>query len=385
MAVERSGDPPKVETILVVDDEEWMRDACGVILGKEGFRVAVAPDAKTGLEQFATRRPDLVLVDVRMPGSSGLEFLRSARALDPELVAVVITGYATIEVAVDAMKAGAHDFLAKPFEPRELRAVVRRGLEQRRLQNATAALEHGPPGTHGLHVAVLAHQIKSPIASLRQCLDVVLRGYVGGLPEKALGMVEVAARRADQAIALLDDWLALMRLEEGEYLNRTETVDLREVLADVVAGCAEAPEAAGKQIVPPGDGEDAAVRGDRGALRELFRNLVTNAVRYTPVGGRIELGLELRGDDVVVSVHDNGPGVPEEERRRIFEPFYRGKAQRGIPGDGLGLPIALRIARSHGGDLELDGGPGTGTTFRVTLPLAGDTSSAGESAAAGAG
>jgi signal transduction histidine kinase len=374
--------------ILVIDDEEWMRDACSVILGKDGMRVATAGDARSGLEQFAALHPDLVLVDVRMPSFNGIEFIQRARALDPELTAIVITGYATIDIAVDAMKAGAHDFLAKPFEPRELRAVVRRGLEQRRLVVAASALQPETGMPRNMHVAVLAHQLKAPLASLRQCIDVVLRGYTGQVPEKTRGMIEAAERRADQMIQLLDNWLTLMRLEEGDFISRTETVDLAAVLDDVVAGLSENPDAADKQLVREGEEGPVAVRGDRGALLELFRNLVTNALRYVPAGGRVAVRLRLRGDDAVAEVADNGPGVPAEERERIFEPFYRGRAQRVIPGDGLGLPIARRIARSHGGDLRLESELGSGSTFRVQLPLVGDaaggTPSAGSEGAASA-
>jgi two-component system, sensor histidine kinase and response regulator len=362
-------EPRPAPVILVVDDEEWMRDACGLILGKEGYQVQTAAESKTGLEQVVAVKPDLLLVDVRMPGVNGIEFIRRAKAIDSELVAVVITGYATIEVAVDAMKAGAHDFLAKPFEPRELRGVVRRGLEQRRLQDAAAAFNREPAkGTKSLSAAVLAHQLKSPVAALQQCLEVVIRGYAGELPTKARGMVEIAARRAEQAIGLLDNWLILLRLEDGDFISRTEAVDLAALLRDEVAIVSEAHEAAGKTVRFVGGDAPVTVRGDKNALAELFKNLLNNAVRYTPAGAQITIDTVIRGDDVLASVSDNGNGIPPEERERVFAPFYRGRANRTIPGDGLGLPIARHIALAHGGDLKLESEVGKGTTFQVILP-----------------
>jgi hypothetical protein len=358
-----------VPVILVVDDEEWMRDACGLILGKEGYQVHTAPESKTGLEQAVAIKPDLLLVDVRMPGVNGIEFIRRAKAVDPDLVAIVITGYATIEVAVDAMKAGAHDFLPKPFEPRELRAVVRRGLEQRRLQDAASAFERDPgQPSRSMSAAVLAHQLKSPVAALRQCLDVVIRGYAGELPTKARGMIEIAARRADQAIDLLDNWLTLLRLEDGDFISRTEPLDLASMLRSEVSSFAESPEAAEKAVRFVGGDTPVTVRGDRNALSELFKNLITNAIRYTPPGAQITVDMVIRGDDAIASVSDNGNGIPPEERERVFDPFYRGRANRTIPGDGLGLPIARHIALAHGGDLKLESEVGKGTTFQVILP-----------------
>ena len=114
--------------VLVVDDEEWMRDACVEILQAEGYEVQAAVDGPTGLELIRRSSPDLVLVDLKMPGMDGIAYLGSVKGFDPEIVAIMITGYATLESAVEAMKKGAYDFLPKPFKPAELRAVARRGI-----------------------------------------------------------------------------------------------------------------------------------------------------------------------------------------------------------------------------------------------------------------
>jgi len=356
--------------VLVVDDEEWMRDACGTILGREGLKVLTAADARAGIDLTASHKPDLVLVDVRMPGMSGIDFFRRIKELDPDIVGIVITGYATIEVAVQAMKAGAHEFLPKPFEPDDLRGVVRRGLEHRRLLRRTEILGPEVSCMRGVQMAVLAHQLKSPLASLRQCVSVVLHGYTGDIPDKTRGMIEVVARRADQMLCLLDDWITLVRLEESKGPAKSERVDMDALLSKLVETTTKGPETSAISVVLVRSARGAVVPGDPAALTELFANLVTNAIRYTPAGGEVRLAVETGPAEVTIVVSDNGPGIPEEEQERVFEPFYRGIAQRAVPGDGLGLPIARRIARAHGGELALHSVVGQGTAVTIVLPSA---------------
>ncbi|MBN2493745.1 MAG: hybrid sensor histidine kinase/response regulator [Deltaproteobacteria bacterium] len=362
--------------VLVVDDEEWMRDACGLILEKEGCEVLTAADGKEGLELAAARRPDIVLIDVRMPGISGLEFLREVKRIDPDAVAVMITGYATIEVAVDAMKAGAYEFLPKPFEPNDLRDAVRRGMEQSRLARQMQAKDLGASGE--LHVAVLAHQLKSPLASLRQCIEVVLRGYTGEVAEKARAMIEVTARRADEMLQLINDWMTLSRIERGDALGELERVDLVGLIDEVVGRIRQCADIEGKTVELESNGRPATVEADAGALAELFCNLLTNALRYSPEGSRVDVKIAVGPDEVTTSVIDDGPGISPEEQERIFEPFYRGRAQRSIPGNGLGLPIARKIAAAHHGELRLVSEIGKGCAFHLRLPVVVDEGARGE-------
>src|SRR4030043_2340491 len=119
--------------ILVIDDEEVIRDSCSQVLIKEGYQTETAGDGETGLQKIREVKPDLVLVDLKMPGVCGMEVLKKIRDIDPDIIAVVITGFATIDSAVDSMKLGAYDFLPKPFTPGELRVIVGRAIEKRQM------------------------------------------------------------------------------------------------------------------------------------------------------------------------------------------------------------------------------------------------------------
>ena len=372
------GSAPKV---LVVDDEEWMRDACGQILEPEGFDVVTADDGETGLELARRLSPDLILIDLKMPGMDGIAYLESVKAFDPQVCAIVITGYATLEVAVEVMKAGAYDFLAKPFKPAELRAVVRRGIEHRVAAVQASTLLRGEAPAAELHLAMLAHHFKSPLAVLRQCVGVVLQGYAGEISPRARGMIEIAAERADQMIRFVNDWLTLSRLEQGKGVQEAKGVDLIELVEVALERVRQDPRTRKLTLRSVVGARPAALRGDPVALDELLATLVDNAVRYTPAGGTVTVEVDATADGAAVTVRDTGPGISPEDVEHIFEPFYRGGTQKSIPGTGLGLPIAKRIAEAHGGAIEVQTAPGEGCAFRVLLWQEGTTEPGGAPAA----
>jgi signal transduction histidine kinase len=352
----------------VVDDEEWMRDACGQILQPEGFEVMTADDGQTGLELARRRSPDLILVDLRMPGMDGIAYLESVKTFDADVVAIVITGYATLEVAVEAMKAGAYDFLPKPFKPAELRGVVRRGIEHRLAALRASSLVQGGARSAELHLAMLAHQFKAPLVAARQCLSVVLDGYAGDIGPRARGMIEIAAQRADQMMRFVNDWLMLSRLEQGTGIQEVKVVDLAEVVNTALEHVRQHPQADKLTLRSVMAQDPGAIRADPVALGEMLANLLENAVQYTPPGGTVSVEVDANGGGAAITVRDTGPGIEAEEMERIFEIFYRGKAHKSIPGTGLGLPIAKRIAEAHGGRIEVETTPGKGSAFRVVLP-----------------
>ena len=357
--------------VLVVDDEEWMRDACGQILQAEGFEVMTAADGQTGLELARQHLPDVVLIDLKMPGMNGMAYLESVKAFDPDVAAVVITGYATLEVAVEAMKAGAYDFLSKPFKPVELRRLVRRGIAHRSAALRASAILSGNAPASELHLAMLAHRFKEPLAVQRQCLTVVLQGYVGDVTARAKGMIEVAAQRADQMMHFVDDWLTLCRLEQGKGIQEAKAVDLIEVAKAAVERARQDPLASKLTIHSVVTRQPGTIDADLSALDELLDNLLDNAVRYSQPGGAVTVEVDASADWAELTVRDTGPGIGPEDMGHIFEPFYRGKMQKNIPGTGLGLPIVKKIAEAHGGRIEVQSTLGAGSAFRVFLPYEG--------------
>jgi two-component system phosphate regulon sensor histidine kinase PhoR len=244
-----------------------------------------------------------------------------------------------------------------------------------------SALLRGDAPASELHLAMLAHRFKAPLAVMRQCVGVVLEGCTGEIGPRARGMIEIVAQRADQMIQFVSDWLTLSRLEQGKELQEAKPVNVLEVIKTVVERVKQDPRAEKLTIRSEEANDPGSILADATALDELFGNLLDNAIRYTPPGGTVSVEVRGAPDEVSVVVRDTGPGISQEDLGHIFEPFYRGQAQKSVPGTGLGLPIAKRIAEGHGGRIEVETALGKGAAFRVVLPRKGAKKANGPPAA----
>jgi len=484
--------------VLVVDDERDIREGASRILARLGLSVRTAASGGEGLELFAAQPCELILLDLKMPGIDGMDVLRSVRGRSPDVLVIVITGFATLETAVDAMKEGAYDFLPKPFTPDQLRLTVRRALERVNLRREAARLAaesrrslrdvateksrsrvllellddgvlvvnregrvvlcnpkakellgiddavaenasfadisqsstcrdlvaaacrgelpaSGPravelclegdrtllararpvPGEDGQadgavlvltdvteyrrldrlkseFVAKVSHEIRSPLASIHQQLASVLYELVDGDPDEQRRVVTRARDRTRGLITLASDLLDLSRLERRTGPPAGVECDLVhavEAAAEVVR-----PQAAEKNITlelrPPA--QPVRLRADSCDMESVFLNLLTNAVNYTPAGGRVTVSAAVEPGWIAVSVADTGIGIAPEDVQRIFERFYRVKNEqtRYVIGTGLGLAVVQGIVTSYGGSIAVDSQPGVGSTFTVRLPVA---------------
>jgi two-component system, sensor histidine kinase and response regulator len=371
-AGEPGGAAPR-ETVVVIDDDHAMRLSCRQILTKMGFDVAVYEDGAAGLEGVARQKPALVVVDLKMPGIGGLEVVARVHEIDPDIIIVVITGYATIGTAVDAMKSGAYDFLPKPFLPDELRLIVRRGLERRSLLRESRQHQLERELFRRRFVTFVSHQLKTPLVAIQQYLDVLQR--LGDSPEAEARRAQWLDRclvRAAEMQTLIADWLTLAEAEGGALVRSRAPVDVR----PIVRGLLEMYEelAARSDVTLAARLEDHALEvvGDRNCLSVLFDNLIVNAIKYNRPGGRVDVHAFDDGGEILVEVADTGVGIPAGARHLLFEEFYRlpGEATRRTSGSGLGLPICKRIVSELGGIIEIESEENVGSTFRVRLPAA---------------
>jgi two-component system, sensor histidine kinase and response regulator len=355
--------------VLVIDDEEISRISCDRILTRIGVETTKASSGREGLDVLVHEPHDLVLVDLKMPEMDGMEVARRIREYDPNAVIIIITGYATIETAVTAIKEGAYDYLPKPFTPDELVIVVRRGLEKRRLDRESRSLREEKAAMERNFVTMVTHQLRSPLGAIYQYFEVLLSDLGGGLSEVQREMIERARERLDGLLQLINDWLDMNRIQAGDIVHRLRTNPLAPCVESALAGLEMAAREKGITLSVDLPSELPDVCMDPDTFREALSNLIANAIKYNRPEGRVDIRAYVQSDWVVLVVEDTGLGMDEKEIPFIFEQFYRSKDKnvRRQQGTGLGLTIVQKIVRAHRGKIEVQSRPGEGSTFSVYL------------------
>ena len=476
-------------TILVIDDEKRIREGCYKILRKENCSVEMAENGESGLEMLAEKHYDIILTDLMMPGIGGMEVLAKVREQHPDSVSIVITGFATLEHSIEAMKKGAFDFIPKPFTPDQLRVVVSKAIQMTRtlqdiatertrlktivnylaggvlvtdkskniiLYNPTllkmlgyggdtlddqplhalttdekltgiidgilelntgefkilsAEIEPHEKGeelsnqlylraqavpfqnrlgeilgsvtiiddiTHlkeldemkSAFVSMVSHEIRSPLSTVLSQIKILMDGLAGELGPKQADILGKISRKVQGLVELSNELLDLSRIEAGLIVQDKQQVQLMDILESLVEFIqARAKE---KDISLSLEKADLPlINADIKSMEEVFSNLITNAIIYTPERGEVRVRGEVKGGFVGISISDTGYGIAPDEIPRIFERFYRAKTEktRNIVGTGLGLPIVKSIVEAHNGTVKVESKEGVGSTFYVRLPI----------------
>lgn len=488
-------------SLLIVDDEKLIREGIQRLLARENLRLTLAENGARAWQLLQQESYDLVLLDLMMPEMNGLELLELLHEKMPDQIVLIITGHATVELAVEAMKRGAYDIITKPFTPDQLRLVVRRALEKRALQieaerlrqeqkkslkdiatekgriqtiihcmadgvlvtdQARNVVLHNPTLTHllklvpealgghplpvlpGLEkmaeaigqvlresgdpgatisqefsvqetppvflrshttavrgdsgevlgsvtvvqditylkimdqmknefVAMVAHELRAPLAAIQQQIQVILQGLAGEVSRKQQELLLRARERADGLLELIRNLLDISKMEAGLYFQQKETLDLTFAVEKVLSLFKPQAEAKGLtlRVIAPKD--LPTIQADPQGLEEILTNLIHNAVKYTPEGGSVQVTLSPQSEYLRIQVADTGLGIAPEDLPRIFDKFFRVKNEktRQIVGTGLGLPIVKRIVEAHLGYLEVESQINQGTTVTVLLPQTG--------------
>jgi signal transduction histidine kinase len=361
--------PDLLPRILIIDDEEVVLDSCAQILEGEGVAIATASDGHQGLQSLEEFHPDLVFVDLKMPGLSGMQVIERIRALDPTIVTIVITGYATLASAIEAMQKGAYDFVPKPFTPEEFRLITRRGLEKRRLVLEAAALRREREALREQFAAIVSHELRSPLAAVQQNLMLLAKELAPGLTDPQKARLERVKGRIGDLLEMIDTWLRAYSSDLDRIREQFKATQLSPVITRAVENVQPLAHRKAIEINTTVREPLAPVWGDEGVLTEALTNLVGNAVKYSHAGGRVLVEATETDGHVVISVRDFGVGIPSDELPHIFGDFFRGAAGRAEEGGaGLGLAITRRIVNAHDGTITVDSAPGAGSTFVMTFP-----------------
>ena len=360
--------------VLVADDNADLREYVRRLLAEQ-YEVEAVADGEAALQAARRQKPDIVVSDVMMPGMDGLALLQALRA-DPALATVpvvLLSARAGEEATLEGLQRGADDYLAKPFSARELlvrvgallhAAAARREAEEK-LREADRAKDE--------FLATLAHELRNPLAPLHAGLELMKRAGADEHMRTEAGAV--MERQMAHMVRLIDDLLDVSRITHGRLELKLTRVDLGQAARQAVESTHATIEAAGHTLSFHYPATPLTVQADLTRLVQVISNLLNNAARYTPAGGRIELALAREDSNAVIRVRDTGIGIAANMLNRIFDMFERGERGKDLPagGLGIGLSLAKRLAELHGGTIEARSpGHDQGSEFIVRLPLAPD-------------
>lgn len=363
------------DRVLVIDDDEVVRDSCEKVLTGDGYRVAGAEDGEKGLSLFREFQPDLVLVDLKMPGKSGMEVLEELQQTDPDVIKIVITGYGSVSSAVDAMKRGAYDFVPKPFSPDEISLTVARGLEKRRLLFESNALKQRQEQIRRNMISLVSHELSAPLSATIQHLQVILAGMAGEVSPETRELIELCNGRLQEMLDLIRTWINLAVLDPVRMAEQFEKIELSGVARESVERLRALADEKRVDLKFESPRTLSPIRGTKGPLAEVFNNLIGNGIKYNRQGGWVKARMYETDRHVCVEVSDNGLGIGEEHLPRIFDEFYRVDPRRSAPvkGSGLGLSIVKTLVEAHGGTIDVKSRLDEGTTFLVRFPKYSDS------------
>jgi two-component system, sensor histidine kinase and response regulator len=353
--------------IVIIDDEEVVLDSCTQILHGRNYDVLTAADGSQGLKLVEETKPDLVFIDLKMPGIPGLEVLEKIHTQDDTIVTVVITGYATVDSAVDAMKRGAYDFLPKPFTPDEFRLITKRGLERRRLVIEAITLRREKELLRENFAAIVSHELKSPLGAIQQNLFALSGELADKLSESQNARLERMKIRIDDLIKLINSWLRVYSVDMSKIKENFTVISISSLIMKAME--IVEPHAMRKDVhlTTHLDEQLACIEGDETSLIEALVNIIGNAVKYSFAGGQVEIKGKETDGAIEITISDSGVGIPENELPNVLSDFYRGSTDENS--HGIGLTISRKIIEAHNGSISVASKPSVGTTFSIQIPV----------------
>src|SRR5581483_3002945 len=361
--------------VLIVDDNADMRGYLARLLG-ERWQVETACDGIAALERIRERVPDLVIADVMMPGVDGFGLLSAIRTSTtfPKVPVMLLSARAGEEASAEGLRAGADDYVIKPSSARELVARVETRLTQARLHAAerhARELAENASRARDDFFTMLSHELRTPLMAVL-AWTALLKGNRLETSEAAHAL-ELIERNARAQRRLVDDLLDISRIVTGRlHIDPRPVASLAQMIGMVVDSFRPAALAKNLTVETALETGAGMVNGDCERLQQVVWNLLSNAIRFTPQGGRIQIRYARRGEHVELLVRDSGQGIAADALPHLFERYWQGSAdsQRRSQGLGLGLAIAQRIIALHGDQITAASeGEGHGATFTVLLPL----------------
>lgn len=356
--------------ILLIDDEEKIVTRLSRILAKDGYLVESTTSGADALHRLERESFDIVLTDLNMPDKSGFEVMDFIQSRGIKTLPLVLTGYASVEGAIQAIKYGAYDFIEKPIDAPTLSLVMKRAVESiyLRKQNEENMKElRKLNDLKNEFLSVVSHDLRSPLSTIGGYVNFLLKkGNLDDMQQKYLVIIREIS---DSLYILVNELLDISKIETGIIQLTPESTDIAELIGSSINNFLILAVDKNNTIDFYNDLSDTTVVIDRMKMLQVMNNLINNAIKFTE-GGKIAVRLSGDESQVKIEVDDTGVGIPPEMLEKLFFKYgyWQNVGTRGEGGSGLGLVICKKFIELHGGSIEATSAPGIGSKFAVTVP-----------------
>ncbi|MGB7532240.1 MAG: hybrid sensor histidine kinase/response regulator [Halobacteriota archaeon] len=354
--------------ILIVEDDLEMGKSLSDVLKAKGYSPLVVLTGKEGVAVAKEEDISLALIDLKLPDIPGIEVLKEIKKNSPRTEAIILTAFASLDTAMEAVNLGAFSYLEKPYDVERLLLDIRRALERKWAEEALRKSfeklqEQDKMKTDFLNVAY--HEMRTPLAPIVANASLLEQG---DLTDKQKRSVFIIEKSAEQLEKLINRLLEVTRIDAGKVELRLKEVLIPEIVKNVLAYLKPLADAK-KQTISIDVPERIEIEGDEQKITAIFDNLASNAIKYTGENGRIDIKVADRGEDIVVSIADTGIGISEEQLSMVFERFFMADTSLSRKGGlGLGLSIVQEYVKLHGGKVWATSELGKGSNFFFTVP-----------------
>lgn len=367
--------------VLVVDDEPGIRSGVARILRNfhvtypfmdedYTYEVIEAATGEEGIEIVEREKPDIMLLDNKLPGIQGVEVLEYVKKKNYDIVVAMITSYASLDIAVKAHNDGATDFIPKPFTPQELKSSIEQITKQQYLKRITHKLKVEGKKVRFQFLSVLSHELKAPLNAIEGYLRMMQERQMGESVSEYESAIERSLQRISSMRNLIMDLLDFTKVSFERQVEKTHEIDLREMVSMAIVTVS--PYAIHKdiQFVTNVNG-CGKIWADPNDFEIILNNLVSNAVKYNKSGGKVTVNVDCSENEFSISVADTGIGMSKDESKMLFEEFsrIRNDKTRNISGSGLGLSIVKKVVELYHGVINVESTADSGTTFTVIIPM----------------
>lgn len=371
----------EVVDILVVDDEPGIRSGVTRIIRNFtvsypfleddiGFNVIEAATGEEAIDIIKRSSPAIVLLDNKLPGIQGVEVLQFINEYHPDILVMMITSYASLELAVRATNIGAYDFVPKPFTPQELKSSIENITKHYFLRRMTRKLHREGKQVRFQFLTVLSHELKAPLNAIEGYLRMMQEKQAGDSIDKYMDFIDRSLARIHSMRSLIMDLLDLTHIESGKRQRNLREIDLTLVARSAIETMT--PLAIQRDVTLILQTTDPVyMLADSDDMEILFNNLISNAVKYNKPGGWVKCSICKTASQAMLVVSDSGIGIEPEDVPKLFQEFTRIKnpQSKNVTGSGLGLSIVKRVVDLYGARIDVQSKPGVGSTFTITFPL----------------